>query len=196
MSAPILKLMRSLREFGWRGTLKKLYVYGDLKFGTIVGTDKFGNMYFENKDLPYGQHRWIEYADIHNFDASQIPPEWHGWMTHTFDEPPTAYKIPENLVQIANPSHAIYASHLGGVISEPERQNNKTDFRARGWKVGSLTKKAEEPEQYYKQPGHPLHPLAEEGGRFKNRKDQEDEWDPSKPVAAQVRKPLRPLTEV
>lgn len=38
-----------------------------------------------------GQHRWVEYADIHNFDASQIPPEWHGWMTHTFDEPPTAY---------------------------------------------------------------------------------------------------------
>ena len=29
----------------------------------------------QDLDLPYGQHRWVEYANIHNYDASMIQPE-------------------------------------------------------------------------------------------------------------------------
>ena len=29
----------------------------------------------QDLDLPYGQHRWIEYKDCHNFDATMIQPE-------------------------------------------------------------------------------------------------------------------------
>jgi hypothetical protein len=32
-------------------------------------------------------------------------------------------------------------------------------------------------EKYYKQPGHPLSPLADKGGRFQNRKETQ-EWVP------------------
>lgn len=42
---------------------------------------------------PAGQHRWVEYAGKKNFymvDASFIAPEWHGWLHHVTDEPPTA----------------------------------------------------------------------------------------------------------
>ncbi len=49
---------------------------GDLKFGELKGTDRFGNKYYEDLDLPYGQHRWVEYADIHNFDPTNITPEY------------------------------------------------------------------------------------------------------------------------
>ena len=29
---------------------------------------------WQDLDLPYGQHRWVEYKDIHNFDASMVQP--------------------------------------------------------------------------------------------------------------------------
>lgn len=56
--------------------------HDDLKIGTLVGTDKYGNKYYENNYYFYGRNRWVEYAEyIHmDYDASQIPAEWYGWM--------------------------------------------------------------------------------------------------------------------
>jgi hypothetical protein len=48
---------------------------GDLKFGQLKGVDSFGNKYYEDLDQPYGQHRWVEYSDIHNPDPTMIQPE-------------------------------------------------------------------------------------------------------------------------
>ena len=57
-----------------------------LKFGKLVGTDQFGNEYYENtKDYQHGQHRWCEYAGDKSFyqvDSSVVPPEWHLWLHH------------------------------------------------------------------------------------------------------------------
>ncbi|TYI80347.1 hypothetical protein E1A91_D05G082300v1 [Gossypium mustelinum] len=37
-----------------------------------------------------GRHRWVEYAKKDRYDASQVPPEWQGWLhfitDHTGDE--------------------------------------------------------------------------------------------------------------
>lgn len=37
-----------------------------------------------------GRHRWVEYASKNRYNASQVPPEWHGWLhyitDHTGDE--------------------------------------------------------------------------------------------------------------
>ena len=52
--------------------------------GNAVGTDDFGNRYFQNKD---GSRRWVIYNGT--VEASRVPPEWHGWMHHTYAEPPT-----------------------------------------------------------------------------------------------------------
>jgi NADH:ubiquinone oxidoreductase subunit len=68
--------------------MNQLYTVGDIKFGVLKGTDNFGNKYYENVDLPFGQHRWVEYSNLHDPDASMIQPEWHGWMHHMFDETP------------------------------------------------------------------------------------------------------------
>ncbi|XP_022756066.1 probable NADH dehydrogenase [ubiquinone] 1 alpha subcomplex subunit 12 [Durio zibethinus] len=58
---------------------------------TLVGVDKFGNKYYEKLgDTQSGRHRWVEYAKKDRYDASQVPPEWHGWLhcitDHTGDE--------------------------------------------------------------------------------------------------------------
>lgn len=47
--------LRALREYGVKGTFERLYKMRTLKFGRLVGTDVYGNQYFENtKDYPAG----------------------------------------------------------------------------------------------------------------------------------------------
>ena len=55
-----------------------------------MGTDAAGNRYYvQSKGVgPLGvPRRWVIYKDL--AEASQIPPEWHGWMHFTVDTPPT-----------------------------------------------------------------------------------------------------------
>jgi NADH:ubiquinone oxidoreductase subunit len=52
--------------------------------GQAVGTDAFGNRYYQNKDA---SRRWVIYNGT--VEASRVPPDWHGWLHHTFAEPPT-----------------------------------------------------------------------------------------------------------
>jgi NADH dehydrogenase (ubiquinone) 1 alpha subcomplex subunit 12 len=88
--------LKAFKEFGIVGTFKKLYKTRTLKFGYLVGVDKYGNQYFENtKDYPHNQHRWVEYAGEKSFyevDPSNIPAEWHGWVHGVTAEPPTSVR--------------------------------------------------------------------------------------------------------
>jgi NADH:ubiquinone oxidoreductase subunit len=52
--------------------------------GVYVGSDKFGNRYYQTKD---GKRRWVLYKST--VEASCVPSEWHGWLHHTFKDPPT-----------------------------------------------------------------------------------------------------------
>ena len=63
--------------------------------GTLVGTDSLGNRYFTGK--PRGgskqQRRFVIYAHMEGgrgYDASQVPPEWHGWLHHQTNSVPAA----------------------------------------------------------------------------------------------------------
>ncbi|KAG8235705.1 hypothetical protein J437_LFUL016323, partial [Ladona fulva] len=72
---------------GIRASLYKLYRQDELKIGTLVGEDKFGNKYYENKMYFYGRNRWVEYADhiAMDYDGSQVPAEWYGWLHYKTD---------------------------------------------------------------------------------------------------------------
>lgn len=60
---------------------------GDTKAGTYMGKDRAGNKYFENgEELPL-RTRWVQYAQ-HDFDAAQIEPGWHAWMSYAVDSVP------------------------------------------------------------------------------------------------------------
>lgn len=56
--------------------------------GTFVGEDEFGNRYYRANVPPLGERRWVIYAAGRDWDPSQIPPGWYGWMHHTIQTPP------------------------------------------------------------------------------------------------------------
>ncbi len=176
--APVTKLMRSVGERGWKGTWTQLYLIGDIKFGTLKGEDNFGNKYYENLDLPYGQHRWVEYSNIHNPDATMIQPEWHGWMHHMFDETPDEMPEHKTITSTTDITHASVNSHIGHINPRNDQPTTDTSqYRQRGYNVGSLhTDDHDQSDYYYKQPGHAL--SRDKQGRFSDRKDQE-EWTPN-----------------
>ncbi|XP_013886310.1 NADH dehydrogenase [ubiquinone] 1 alpha subcomplex subunit 12 [Austrofundulus limnaeus] len=84
---------------GLRGLVYPMFRENDNKRGTLVGVDKYGNKYFENKkDNFFGRHRWVVYTSEMNgknthwdVDASMVPAEWHGWLHSMTDHPPTTH---------------------------------------------------------------------------------------------------------
>jgi len=46
--------IKALQLWGFKGTLKHFYRFRQIKLGTQVGIDEFGNKYWENMELPYG----------------------------------------------------------------------------------------------------------------------------------------------
>jgi NADH:ubiquinone oxidoreductase subunit len=155
---------------GWKGLFDHMYTNGDYPFkvGRLVGTDPGGNKYYENtKDFAFGQHRWVEYADHHNYDPSSIPPDWHSWMHSMSDEPgqetDAFLKRKEaDIKQILKSSDAPY-SHQVGQTNEPppnpiNHLHNMSQIRSRGFQVGNTvfytpSPKPGETEPYYTQPG-------------------------------------------
>eukprot|EP00243_Klebsormidium_subtile_P013453 TRINITY_DN8866_c0_g1_i1.p1 TRINITY_DN8866_c0_g1~~TRINITY_DN8866_c0_g1_i1.p1 ORF type:complete len:160 (-),score=36.52 TRINITY_DN8866_c0_g1_i1:451-930(-) len=58
--------------------------------GKLVGEDKLGNKYYERlTDTQFGRHRWVEYKDNTSYNASTVPPEWHGWLHYITDYTPS-----------------------------------------------------------------------------------------------------------
>ena len=56
-----------------------------------MGTDEFGNRYFENLDYPETQSRWVLYKKssfLEQKDGSQVPPAWQGWLLKMTDQIP------------------------------------------------------------------------------------------------------------
>jgi NADH:ubiquinone oxidoreductase subunit len=52
--------------------------------GVRVGADEQGNTYYQTRD---GRRRWVIYKG--EMEASRVSPDWHGWLHHTWDKPPT-----------------------------------------------------------------------------------------------------------
>lgn len=88
------KVQKTFREVkdngGLFASVRKLYRMEIVKSGKLVGADKYGNKYFEDLSYFFGRSRWVEYASYKNleFDASQVPPEWFGWLHYRTDYPP------------------------------------------------------------------------------------------------------------
>ncbi len=77
----------------WK-TVCLYYRVDDAKDGQLVGTDRHGNRYYQNKRYIIGRSRWVIYSEKFglDYDASMISPEWHGWMHYTTDETPVTRK--------------------------------------------------------------------------------------------------------
>ncbi|CAH2985199.1 unnamed protein product [Chilo suppressalis] len=72
-------------------SIYKLWRFDTLKWnGKLVGTDSLGNKYYENPYYMLGRSRWVEYNDYvrWDYDATQITPEWYGWLHYKTDRLP------------------------------------------------------------------------------------------------------------
>lgn len=67
----------------WNGQTLNTQVWTALN-GAKVGEDEQGNVYYQTAG---GKRRWVIYNG--ESEASRVSPEWHGWLHHTYDEPPT-----------------------------------------------------------------------------------------------------------
>ena len=76
---PFLKMLFAWWSGATYGTLLTTWLYGQ-----FVGRDQYGNRYHQNKS---GSRRWVIYNGT--VEASRVPPDWHGWLHRTFNEPPT-----------------------------------------------------------------------------------------------------------
>ncbi|GJQ09856.1 hypothetical protein GpartN1_g1647.t1 [Galdieria partita] len=86
-------LFEILKEIRWRGLWGTVQAAKMNRLGTMkyfVGEDEFHNRYFQKVNDVMLKDRWVEYASK-DFtpDPYSLPPEWHAWLHHIIDEPPT-----------------------------------------------------------------------------------------------------------
>ena len=74
-------LLRSVTWWNGQTLNTQLYTW---RRGQKVGEDAEGNTYFQTRDA---KRRWVIYNG--EAEASRVPPDWHGWLHHTYDAPPT-----------------------------------------------------------------------------------------------------------
>ncbi len=74
-------LLRSVTWWNGQSFGTQLFTW---RKGEKVGEDNQGNVFYKSKD---GVKRWVIYNG--ESEASRVDPSWHGWLHHTWDEPPT-----------------------------------------------------------------------------------------------------------
>lgn len=72
----------------WNGQTIGTQIFTARK-GVKVGEDAEGNTFYQTKD---GARRWVIFNG--EAEASRISPDWHGWLHHTWDQPPTEAPLP------------------------------------------------------------------------------------------------------
>ncbi len=107
--------------------------------GEYVGTDAQGNKYYrsKHKTRPDGplkgrEHRWVIYNGAN--DASRVPPEWHGWLHHSYDELPQSHLPPPKIWEVdytPNPTGTAAAYRPQGALERGGRRAAATgDYEA------------------------------------------------------------------
>ena len=56
--------------------------------GVKVGQDDAGNIFYQTRD---NTRRWVIFNG--EAEASRVSPDWHGWLHHTWDEPPNSVPL-------------------------------------------------------------------------------------------------------
>lgn len=147
-----------------------------------MGCDAAGNRYYENRvDYPFGQHRWVEPGDVHNFDSTMVPPEWHGWMVSMHDAAPSQEEeFIDSMKQYINPSapsDAPFDHNIGhqNEVFNFNDMHNQSQIRSRGYGIGNhiVGLPPHAPDAYYTQPGSPYNPAFIRELKYEGDLDEE-----------------------
>ncbi len=90
------------------------------RYGQKVGDDEQGNVFYQTPD---GKRRWVIYNGV--AEASRVSPDWHGWLHHTYDVPPSQESLPRKSWEkdhVPNLTGTAAAYHPPGSILTPERR--------------------------------------------------------------------------
>lgn len=99
------------------------------RHGRKVGEDDQGNIFYQTAD---GKRRWVIYNGV--AEASRVSPDWHGWLHHTYDVPPSEQKLPRKEWEKdhkPNLTGTPLAYHPPGSVLTPERRRRvDSDYEA------------------------------------------------------------------
>jgi len=104
------------------------------KGARLIGEDEQGNRYFEEKGAtgPGGmKRRWVIYHGV--AEASRVPPDWHGWLHHTVDEPPGEDAAPRRdweKPHLPNMTGTPLAYHPKGSLERGDGDGIEKDYEA------------------------------------------------------------------
>lgn len=109
--------------------------------GDLVGTDVFGNRYYQERRKPKGRRpkRWVLYKG--DAEGSKVPAAWHAWLHHTTDAPveaPMLDWMKPHLPNLTGTRHAYVPpghDRRGG-----QRDHATGDYEA--WRPDTDTRKA------------------------------------------------------
>lgn len=102
--------------------------------GVLVGEDEQGNRYYEERrpSLDNRKRRYVVYKGL--AEASRVPPDWHGWMHHTIEQPPTEAPLkrqPWELDHQPNLTGTVRAYHPRGSLARSgDRAPATADYQA------------------------------------------------------------------
>lgn len=104
--------------------------------GVFIGKDELGNSYYEAKDAKDSydgrKRRYVVYNGY--AEASKVSPDWHGWLHHTFELPPTVEPLKRQSWErdhIPNLTGTVHAWRPQGSIARSgERQKATGDYEA------------------------------------------------------------------
>jgi NADH:ubiquinone oxidoreductase subunit len=96
--------------------------------GELVGEDAEGNRFYRTKD---DKRRWVIYSG--EAEASRVNPDWHGWLHHTYDTPPTETPLPRKAWEkphVPNMTGTLAAYRPpGSVLTPASRPRNASDYQ-------------------------------------------------------------------
>ncbi|MEM9781711.1 MAG: NADH:ubiquinone oxidoreductase subunit NDUFA12 [Pseudomonadota bacterium] len=103
----------------WNGQTLGTRLY-TARHGQRVGEDEYGNVFYQTADA---SRRWVIYNG--ESEASRISPDWHGWLHHTYDTPPSEQPFEVKTWEKAhkpNMSGTDFAYRPPGSVLTPEKR--------------------------------------------------------------------------
>ena len=91
--------------------------------GVKVGEDELGNKFYRTKD---DKKRWVNFADFP--DPTIITPDWHGWLHHSWDEPPSETPLKHKYwekAKLENQTGTALAYVPAGSLRNPQREERR-----------------------------------------------------------------------
>lgn len=102
--------------------------------GQRIGADEQGNTYYEERrpSLDGRKRRWVLYKGY--AEPSKVPPDWHGWLHHVFDAPPTETPLKRRAWELDHQPNLTGTANAyrppGSLASGGERAKATGDYQA------------------------------------------------------------------